>query len=496
MDELKNKIAKVLGSRRFYWVVVGFFVFEALWIAFSAKYPMAFDEDFHFGVIKIYSEHWLPFLAGQPENANQFGALATDPSYLYHYLMSFPYRFISVLTSSEAAQVIFLRLINIAIITYGVVLFRKVLLRAGSSQALVNTATLLFALVPTVPLLAGQINYDSLLLLALAWVCWLVLGVTEDSKARKIDLKAISLLAVSLMFACLVKYAFLPLALAAFVYVAVIFWLAFRGRGKALKKAAKKSYVGLGQGLKIGLLTMLVVGGGFFAQRYVSNVVSYGNPVPDCAAVIGIEACMEYGPWGRNYRYAADKAEHNTSPLAYTWTWVQGLHYRLFFMITGPPKHTNHPPVPLPSAAALVILLFAVTGLLFYWRETFNGRPFLVFLLAMTLVYAGTLWSQNYSQFLETGRPVAINGRYFIPLLLPLAAVLGRALAVSLKPWKDAKTWAAAVAIILFLQGGGVFSFILRSDEAWFWPNKTVVHINEGASAVLDPFIIEGPTSY
>src|SRR5687768_2222343 len=100
MDRIAQKILGILGTRKFFWVVLGFFVFESVWIALSAIYPMAFDEEFHVSVIRIYSEQWSPFLAGQPENANRFGSLATDPSYFYHYLMSFPYRLLSVFTDS------------------------------------------------------------------------------------------------------------------------------------------------------------------------------------------------------------------------------------------------------------------------------------------------------------------------------------------------------------------------------------------------------------
>ncbi len=129
MQQLSTRIRTFLGSRRFLWLVVGFFIFEACWIAFSAVYPQAFDEDFHFGLIQVYSHHWLPFLASQPAHANAYGAVARDPSYLYHYLMSFPYRLIALVVHGQVGQVIALRLINIALFASGLLLFRRVLLR-------------------------------------------------------------------------------------------------------------------------------------------------------------------------------------------------------------------------------------------------------------------------------------------------------------------------------------------------------------------------------
>lgn len=495
MNGFVDKIVRFLGSRKFYLFVLGFFVFEALWIVFSAVYPMAFDEEFHFGIIRIYSQQWLPFLAGQPDNASQFGALGTDPSYLYHYLMSFPYRIVSVFSDNLAAQVIVLRLLNVAIMTVGVMLFGKILLRAGASAAFTNTAILLFALVPTVPLLAGQINYDSLILLAFAGTCWLVLDITEDLRARRLNLGTYVLLAALLMLSCLVKYPFLPLAVTAVAYVAFILWRTFRGR--ELWRAVAKSYRALSRRTALGLLVLFAVSAVLFVQRYGYNLAVYHDPVPDCGAVLSVEDCMEYGPWARNYRYAAAKpTDFRPDPVAFTWQWLQGLHYRLFFMITGPPSHTNYPPAQLPSASAIVIVLFGIMALVFYGRQAFRGRPFLVFALAATLAYALALWAlQNYPQYVATGRLVAINGRYFIPLLLPLAVVLGCGLSVALRS-RTVKTWTAVGAIVLFLQGGGVFSFILRSDQAWYWPNRAVIAVNTAAQQVLSKVMYIGPKHY
>ena len=205
---------------------------------------------------------------------------------------------------------------------------------------------------------------------------------------------------------------------------------------------------------------------------------------------------MEYGPWGRNYRFAVEKGDFTPNPVAYTWHWLQGLHYRLFFTVAGPPAFVNYPPALLPSAAAVLIALFGTVALLFYWRQVFGGQPFLAFLLLMSVVYLCVLWSQNYAQYAETGQPVAINGRYLIPLLFPLAAVFGRGLSIALRPWPVAKRWAALVVLLFFLQGGGVFSFILRSDADWYWPNPAVVRTNQTAQNALQHIMFIGPKQY
>jgi len=103
------------------------------------------------------------------------------------------------------------------------------------------------------------------------------------------------------------------------------------------------------------------------------------------------------------------------------------------------------------------------------------------------------LLAENYSMYLYAGHPVAINGRYLLPVLFMLPAVLGKALHVAFSRWQWLKAYAVVLAIVLFLQGGGVFSFILRSDATWYWPGGTTTMLNETAQNILDPLIWDGP---
>jgi len=205
---------------------------------------------------------------------------------------------------------------------------------------------------------------------------------------------------------------------------------------------------------------------------------------------------MENGPWSRDYQYALEKAQFDPSPIGYTWQWLQGLHQRLFFMVNGPPDYVNYPPSPLPATAGIAITVLFLACLLLYSRRVFSSQPFLWFLLVVTAFYLVALWIDNYSSYMQTGVPVGINGRYLIPLLLPLVALFGRALSIALKNRTGLKTCMAIVAILLFLQGGGVFSFIVRSDSSWYWPNQTVINVNQAAQKVLRPVVIEGTKEY
>src|SRR5665213_199085 len=190
---------------------------------------MAFDEDFHLGIIRLYAHHLSPFWSSQPQGANMFGAVARDPSYLYQYLMSFPYRLISLFTGDQTIQVIILRFINIGLFASSMVLYRRLMMKTGASRALVHLCLLIFVLIPISPLLAAQINYDNLLLPVTALA--LLLAANFDArltKQKKLDTKLLLQLLTLCLLASLVKYAFLPLFVAILGFIAVRLWQRYR----------------------------------------------------------------------------------------------------------------------------------------------------------------------------------------------------------------------------------------------------------------------------
>ena len=192
MPKALKRVANFLASKKFYRLILIVFVIEAAWIAVSAAYPQAFDENFHFGLIKVYSHYWLSFFTNQPPHANAYGAVARDPSYLYHYLMSFPYRLIKLFFKEQLGQIIILRFINVAMFTGGIVLFRKLLLRVGSSQALTNLILMLFILIPIVPQLAAQINYDNMMIPLTAALLLYSFKLLDQIRAKKASILSIA----------------------------------------------------------------------------------------------------------------------------------------------------------------------------------------------------------------------------------------------------------------------------------------------------------------
>jgi hypothetical protein len=201
-----RRVVNLVANRKFFWVVIALLVLQAAWIALSGRYPMAFDEDFHFGIIKLYAHHLSPIWSGQPPSSDTFGAVTRDPSYLYQYLMSFPYRLINLFTRDQTILVLSLRAIDIGLFAWGLTLYRRLLLRTGASKALVHACLLIFVLIPIAPFLAAQINYDNLFLPMVALALLLVLRFDRQiTHHKRLDVKNLAQLLVVCFSASQVK---------------------------------------------------------------------------------------------------------------------------------------------------------------------------------------------------------------------------------------------------------------------------------------------------
>lgn len=503
MSAFFKRLTTLLESKGLFISTLVFFVFQSVWIALSAVYPQAFDENFHFGIIKLYAGHWSPFLTNQPAGGDQYGALARDPSYLYHYLMSFPYRFFHFFTDNQTILVIALRLIDVALFTSGLLLFRRLLVRAKLSRALTNIVLLLFTLIPIVPQLAAHINYDNLLLPLTAWSCLLALDVLDEIQARKPNIRSMVLLSVVGLGAGIVKYAYLPIFAAIVVFLLFATWRQMKNnvRRTQLRKALKQSWADQSLLMKIALVAGFAVAFGLFFQRDGINLMRYHTVTPDCSRILSEHACSQYSVWSADTAWHTALLQQPTvsfeNPVVYFASWLYWVWYRLFFAVNGPNSgFTNYPPLPLPSAAALAI---AGTGtvLAIIWHRRIFADKYLSFFLLVGLFYILALLVTGWEDYHYTNVLVDMNGRYLLPVLLPLGAIVARAFSIALRHApKVHKTVLASAAILLFLQGGGFITFLSRSDASWDWPNGTVVKVNNAARNVTKPVILHTGKNY
>lgn len=501
LNNLFVRIRQILDSPVFFRVVLVLFILQVLWLVFSAVYPMAFDEAYHFTYIQLYSSQWLPFINQHPEGFDHLGVVTRDTSYMYHYLMSFPYRAVGIFTQNELLQIIVLRIINLSFFVAALVLIKKVLTRAGVSKALANVSVLLFTFIPIVPLLAAHINYDNLLILLIAWIFLITADIISSLSSRAVPTRDILLLIAVVAFTSVVKIASLPILLAIAVFVVLYAWRVFRGdiRQKLLWET-RKDWRKTNVATKAVLIVAILIGGALSIERYGGNLVLYQTPLPDCTQVLTEQQCMEFGPWERTRQY-----KQLTSPdfeADITWhieKWFEGMWYRTFFMINGDvevDRYQNFAPLPLPALTATTVFIIGLLSAIWWRREIFATKPFVVMLGLTVAFYVFTLWLRNYIGYVDTGRAAALNGRYLLMVATPLMAIAGLALGRLLRYRDKLKILLAVAAILLFLNGGGVTSFIVRSSSTWYWPHFVVVQINRDAQETLRPAIYGSETEH
>lgn len=488
-----RRFVSIADSNRFFWFVVGLLIFQALWIALSGLYPMAFDENFHFGLIQLYGNHVSPFWGSQPESANAFGAITRDPSYLYHYIFSFPYRFIALFTDSQTTQVIILRLLNIGLFASGLVLYRRLLLKTGAHKGIVHFSLLVFVLLPIVPLLAAQINYDNVFLPLTALALLLVVKLDSSIyKDKKFDITTLMQLLIVCLASSLIKYAFLPIFVAIVGFLVIRTWLYYRSFGK-LWSGFAAGWARLIGWSRVGLIVGFVIVAGLFVERYGVNLVRYHTPVPDCSAVLTVEQCSEYGPWIRDHDLKLNKSDNaSRSPVTFTHEWFYGMWLRTFFAVDGPTTgFQTRGPLLVPGLAAIIFAVVSGLALLLTLPRLLRrySAPVLWLFIAVTIIFIGLLWLDEFEAFVRTGKPVAINGRYLLPVM-PLLLFSGAAAWNELfGRLKVLKMVFASVVVLSMLWGGGVLTYVLRSNDNWYWPNSNVIEVNQNVRDSIGPLV-------
>lgn len=475
---IASRIYRIIASNAFFYGIVALFIIGACWIAFASIYPMAFDEEFHYGLIKIYAGSLLPYGIEHTSDMAQYGAATADASYLFHYLMSFPYRLFDFLGVPDTAIIISLRLLNIAFVTAALVVFRKALIAAKASRPIVHVALLLVTLIPIFPLLAAHINYDNLLLLVFAWCVLCTVRITNVVRSGKpFPLGQSVQLAVAVLIGMSIKYAFLPLALGVFVWLIWLLVLGYRIHKQTVStqfRSLLTRWKTEGKNKRYAMIGLVVLGL-FFASHYVTNTLTYGSPIPSCERVFSESECTAYGPWNRNKNMEARKSP-NFEPVSYpvymASEWFPGMTQRLTFAVAG---KTNGFDTKLPLPALVNSLLaLSIFGLVCFVVQVIRKRMswLSAFTVLLCVIYAGVLSFQLYGDYVDTAQPVAINGRYLIPLLPLVAVVLIQAIRGVLGRVSSSMLALSVPLIVtfLFVAGASIITYAILAGSHWFWP--------------------------
>lgn len=490
-----SAVRQWLTSRWFWRLTLVLFSLQAFYVALVGRFSMAFDEYYHLGSIQAYAKVWLPWSVQQPAGPATIGAIQADPSYLYHYLMSFPYRILIHLTGSVTAQIIALRLIDVLIVIIGLYVFRRLLLKLGMPKYAAHGLLFFVTLLPMTPFLAGQLTYDTLWFTMTAiTVLAMVTFIATIKNQHRLPLNQMLVTLTLLLVTSQIKYAFLPMALAGGAFMLIYIILEARSGRLSMRKTLAEWRTGVQTPLAIASIALVLVSGGLFVTRYGSNIVSYHNPVPSCDAVLGRDSCLAYGPFARdeNHRTQNFMAQLTVEKkLSYPFGWFTQMMTESYFAVG--PMEIDYPtvrPLPVSFAAGYVIVLFSLVVLIFrgkyLWQKGDNER----LLLAIVSVYTLFLFVNNYHAYLTTGAPVAIHGRYMLALL-PLIGYLAYVAMLTAPWWKRLRGYiitGVLALIVASVYGGGITPFIIRSSDNWYW--QSAVPTSKIVRSALWPVVI------
>ena len=470
-----KKFSSFLESNWLTIIILLIFAAEASWLALTSRFPMAFDEGYHFNLIQFFSHRFNPIVTSQPSSTYALGAIVHNPSFLYHYLLSFPYRLIAHFTSSIETQVILLRFINIGRAITSLLIMKKILSRLGLPYILVNILLLVFALTPLVTALSAQINYDNLLILVASLSIYLCLRFVQQLRANVFELKTLLALICLCFYSSLVKYSFLPIFVGISLVVAWSLLAKWHHDRADFTKQLRSSYAKISKKTKLGLAIAGISGLSLFIVFYGVNTIKYHNPVPQCNQVLSISDCSQYYAWDRNYVVAQYDHTHvptnKMNVLQYTYFWLKVEAYQLFAEIipTGGLVYIAHSFYLIIIGLTIVVSICTLINI----RKIFKEQKTFLALLVVAMSYLLFLWLDNYNDYLHLGQPLAIQGRDIVPVLIYIYALFGLGVMYSFKGERSARlvlrTSVASLAVFSFVYFGGYVRYgsSISPSDGW-----------------------------
>lgn len=486
-----DRVVSLLGNRWFFHTIVIIFIGSALLMAVTTRESI-YDESYHLGIIDLYSNQWSASL----ENTNDslgLGDVEFFGSFLFHYVMSFPYRLARMVVGGDYALLVVMRILNIAIVVGALYVWRHVLLKIKDRPALVHLSLMALSSLPLFIQISATVNYDNLLFIWVAAWAGALVNIARDAGTT---LRPWLWFLVWGLLGSITKYTFVPVFAVVFIYLAIRHGApmlrSVRGWGADIK-ANWRNYLVPAVLLLIGLY--------FVASRYVRNLFQFGNPIPDCGDVESVDYCMTWGPWARNFQFgenydALDPALGDGLTVLIS-RWFERVSSTLLFIGVRNPDQgvldTNGTPI------ALAILCFGMMLVLFcavFLGGSVAGK-FRVPLLLALAVHAVLLFYVNYSDLLDYGILMAFSARYFFPYLPFVILIAFSGLSAAMDGAWQAKARSVKVVFLVCVfvamtQGAWALTFLYGVTPDWIAPESPLGQVIAPLHRIADIAVIEG----
>jgi hypothetical protein len=340
-----------------------------------------------------------------------------------------------------------------------------------------------------------------MLMPTIAIVGLLTFKTIDQIKAKTPNLITMIWLLIGSLIATMIQYQFAPIFLGIILYLGYQIYKNYRSN---FKKLFHQLYIHWKQQSiiwRLILIVLFVLLMTMFIERDGYNLYKYHTVAPNCSQVLTTMDCQQYSVWSNDYYLHNLIVTHQVkvnymNPIAYIGSWIYWMWYRLFFAVNGINSFTNYPPLPLPIAALAIVFVFASYSIIRYRKRVFYQNRYLQFLGLASLLYIMILIFAGYTAYRYTDTLELMNGRYLIPIIIFLAAIGGTALSISLRTSVSRKLFLGLFVLTMFLEGGGLLTFIVRSDNSWYWSNSTVVQVNNTAKKLTTKLVVKGSKTY
>lgn len=492
LSTISDIVLKLLSSRKFLVITICFFVLQAIWVAISFRYPTVFDESFHMTMIDFFSQRTSPVVTQQPAIYDAGGNIPYGNTSFYHYLLSFPYRFLSIVSSSYMVQVIVLRLLNIFFVALGLYIFTKIIKHLGLPRMYASLAIFVYALIPITSLVAATVSYDNLIFLITAYFILCGLKILKSTQVSSRDHSVFLLIGI---FGALIKFTFLPVLV---VGIVGLLWLRLRTiKYRIYIKELLKDSRKLNKRVSVVILISFSVLFILFLARYAVPVLKFHTPIPDCSLVLTEQRCNQ----SKMYEFInnlvdSKNTRQQQNPAIYTIQWAQDNLRQL--ETSGSPTASLGPinikTIPSDvkwgqSYTTLLLLLFfifsiGIFSLIYSWQTIRKGATWTYSLLIILAVLVST-FSFNMMSYYSANIDLNTQVRYLLSVFPLVIALLIFAVSRLLGKLRWAKIIILGILLIGFTQGGGIIKHIISSDQTWYWPESPVSDINR----TIDPFL-------
>lgn len=481
-------VVRFVGSRTAIISVLALFVMSGTLIALTMSRSI-YDEHWHMGIIEQYAHQFSPRLRNGISTTG-LGDVEYTGSFLFHWLMSFPYRISAALFGQGFVTLVVMRLIGVALVTAGLVIWRRVLLQIVPSTAIANTVIAVMASLPLLSFVGATVNYDNLLF-PLTAACFLFLiRIVANGGTRVLDWAWMLVFGFA---STITKFSFAP------VFALLVVYLLIRYLPALVRTIrAGGAFSAWKRFILPGALLVLVVSA--VISRYVVNLFRFGSPDPSCDTVAPHEYCMSYGVYARNEGFA-DKSEPGQGSLTgavavFFGQWLRSMTSTLTWVgirdENGIVRDTFGGEITRPLLYITVIVILAIALLLGRVIPERFRVPFWIALGVHTIA----LFTLNYQNLVQYGLLYAYSARYFFPFLPALiflaAAGLARTLPkISASP-KTVAVIVLAIAVLFMTQGGGPLAYLNGLDEGWLHPETPLRNLTLLLGRAADRLFVIG----